>query len=336
MVDARGELIYVGKAKALRARLLCYFRPNSRDPKAGRIIAATRQLVWEPAPTEFSALLRELELIRRWQPRFNVQGQPRRRRRVLVCLGRRPAPYAFLSPQATRSAVAAFGPVPAGPRAREAVRRVNDWFRLRDCPQSQEMRFSDQQELFPVVRAAGCLRHEIGNCLGPCAAACSHADYERQLESARAFLDGRDASPLEALERDMLAASAALQFERAAALRDRLEPLRWLHDCLGRLRRARGHSFVYPLWSYEGKELWYVIHRGQARAVLPAPAEGVDAGATAAAVAAVFAGGPAALGAAESVDGVLLVDAWFGRHPGERQRTLGPEQALGLCRTAGA
>src|SRR5262249_23946259 len=144
-------LIYVGKAKSLRARLLCYFRPQSRDPKAGRIIADTRLIAWEPAPTEFSALLRELELIRRWQPRFNVQGQPRRRRRVLVCLGRGPAPYAFLGPHATKSVLAAFGPVPAGPRAREAVRRVNDWFRLRDCPQAQEMRFSDQQELFPVL-----------------------------------------------------------------------------------------------------------------------------------------------------------------------------------------
>ena len=333
MADARGELIYVGKAKCLRARLLSYFRSHSRDPKAGQIIAASRLIAWEPAPTEFSALLRELELIRRWQPRFNVQGQPKRKRRTFVCLGRRPAAYAFVGPRVTASVVAAFGPVPSGRQAREAVRRVNDWFRLRDCPQPQEMRFNDQQELFPVLRAAGCIRHEIGTCLGPCAAACSHAGYEAQLEAACTFLEGRDASLLEAIERDMLAASAALQFERAAALRDRLEPLRWLHNCLERLRRARALSFVYPLRSYEGIELWYVIHRGQVRAVLPAPAEGVNAAATAEAVAAAFTDRAAGLRllTTESVDGVLLVDAWFRKYSQERQRTLTLEQALARC-----
>src|SRR5262245_41478829 len=335
MVDARGELIYVGKAKCLLARLLSYFRPHSRDPKAGQIIAASRLIAWEPAPTEFSALLRELELIRRWQPRFNVQGQPKRKRRTFVCLGRRPAAYAFVGPRVTASVVAAFGPVPSGRQAREAVRRVNDWFRLRDCPQPQEMRFNDQQELFPVLRAAGCIRHEIGTCLGPCAAACSHAGYEAQLEAARTFLEGRDASLLETIERDMLAASAALQFERAAALRDRLEPLRWLHNCLERLRRARALSFVYPLRSYEGIELWYAIHRGAVRAVVAAPEDG-GGDETADVLAGVFAERPGLPGRkeAEAVDGVLLADACFRKHAEERQRTLSPEQALALCRAA--
>ena len=325
MVDRLGELIYVGKAKCLRTRLLGYFRPRSRDPKAGRIIAETRLLAWEPAPTEFSALLRELELIRRWRPRFNVQGQPKRRRRTLICLGRSPAPYAFLARRAPASVVAVYGPVPDGPTAREAVRRLNDLFRLRDCPQSQEMIFSDQQELFPVLRAAGCLRYEIGTCLGPCAAACSHADYEGRLDAARRFLDGTDVGALHKLARDMLDASAATQFERAAVLRDRLEPLRWLHRCLERLHRARGLSFVYTLPSWTGQDLWYVIRAGQVKAVLPAGAE------AAAAVAAVFAAKPAQLGsraAAESVDGVLLVDSWFRKRPQEKTRTLTPEQAL--------
>src|SRR6266851_3368549 len=63
MVSRKGEVIYVGKAKCLRARLLSYFRTKSRDPKAGRILAHTKYLVWEYAPSEFAALLRELELI---------------------------------------------------------------------------------------------------------------------------------------------------------------------------------------------------------------------------------------------------------------------------------
>ena len=134
MVDAAGELIYVGKAKCLRSRLLSYFRPNSRDPKAGRTLEHTLTIVWEPAPSEFAALLRELELIRRWQPRCNVHGQPRRYRRTYLCVGRPPAPYVFLAARPPATAKFAFGPVPGGETARTAAR---SFLRLSPgCPKS--------------------------------------------------------------------------------------------------------------------------------------------------------------------------------------------------------
>ncbi len=202
VIDERGELIYVGKAKSLRARLLSYFR-QSRDAKAGRIMEQARVLAWEPAPSEFAALLRELELIRRWRPRCNVAGQPAHRRRVYVCVGRQPAPYVFLSSrpparltrQGTIRGPALFGPIPAGERAQLAVRRLNDWYRLRDCPQAQEMIFADQSELFPLPLAAGCMRHELGHCLAPCAAACTWQEYRGNVAAALAFLSGEDRQP---------------------------------------------------------------------------------------------------------------------------------------------
>lgn len=329
MIDANGQLAYVGKAKDLRARLLCYFRLNSRDPKAGRIIQQTRVLAWEPASSEFAALLRELELIRRWQPRLNVQGQPRRGRRTYVCLGRRPAPHVFLSTRPPSAALACYGPVPAGQRVQEAVRRLNDWCGLRDCPQKQEMVFADQGELFPVLRAAGCLRHEIGSCLAPCAAACTRRQYADRVRAARAFLDGNDAAPLEVLEREMTAAAAALQYERAAALRDRLDALRWLYDRLGFLRRARKRqSFVYPVQGHDGSETWYLIHHGQVRVALPAPQSDDKRRSAEELVQKVFrdaAGRPGPV-AADEMDGVLLVAAWFRRHPVERARVLTGER----------
>jgi excinuclease ABC subunit C len=332
MVDAAGELIYVGKAKSLRARLLSYFRPKSRDPKAGAILGKTRRVVWEPGPSEFAALLRELELIRRWRPRCNVQGQPGRRRRGYVCVGRRPAPYVFFAARPPATALAAFGPVPAGEKAREAVRRVNDWFRLRDCPEAQTMAFAEQQELFPVLRAAGCLRHEIGNCLGPCAAACSRADYAANVRAAVAFLRGEDSSPLEILERDMAAASAALQFERAAALRDRVEPLRWLSDHLRRMREHTRPSLVYPVSGIDGSETWYLMWRGRVCAALPAPHDGVARQFAVEKMEQVYGkGAPSGPPDLEEMDGVLLVAAWFRKHPAERQRTLEPAAALALC-----
>jgi excinuclease ABC subunit C len=324
MVDAGGELIYVGKAKCLRARLLTYFRPKSRDPKAGRIVEATRRIIWEPQSSEFAALLRELELIRRWRPRFNVYGQPRRQRRVYVCIGRKPAAYVFLALRPPATAFAVFGPVPAGKQAAEAVRRVNDWYRLRDCPQKQTMAFADEQELFPLLRAAGCLRHEIGSCLGPCAGACTRTDYAAAARAAAAFLEGNDSAPLEMLEREMNAAAAVLEYERAAVIRDRLDSLRWLSDRLDHLRESRRHSFIYPL-----TELWYLIREGRVCAVLPAPHDEESHQAAAVVLAEVYGSqtppGPPTL---EEIDGVLLVASWFRRHKDERLRTMDVNAAL--------
>jgi len=335
MVDARGELIYVGKAKNLRARLLSYFRPKSRDPKAGRILKNTRVLAWEVAPSEFAALLRELELIQRWQPRFNVQGQPGQRRRVYVCVGRRPAATVFLSRQPPRTAFAHFGPVPAGFKTREAVRRVNDWFRLRDCPQAQKMTFADQPELFALPLAAGCIRHEIGNCLGPCAAACSRDDYAANVQGVLSFLRGEDASPLSAIEREMVAASVSLAFERAAALRDKLDSMTWLRDNLRRVREASRHSFVYPVRGHEQTELWYLIHGGRVCAILPAPRDNVSRREAARLLNSVYRREGSTAGAPEmgEIDGVLLVASWFRRRKEEHPRILKPAAALAMTQS---
>jgi excinuclease ABC subunit C len=335
MVDVRGELIYVGKAKNLRTRLLSYFRPKSRDPKAGHILKETRTLLWEIAPSEFAALLRELELIQRWQPRFNVQGQPRRRRRAYVCVGRRPAATVFLARQPPRTAFAHFGPVPAGFTAGEAVRRLNDWFRLRDCPQAQTMTFADQLELFALPLTPGCIRHEIGNCLGPCAAACSRDDYAANVRVVLSFLRGEDRSPLDTIEREMAAASASLEFERAAALRDKLDSLTWLSEHLRRVREASRHSFVYPVRGHDETELWYLVHGGRVCAVVPAPQDDTSRRAAAKVLKGVYqregvASGPPGLG---EIDGVLLVASWFGRRGEEHQRILKPSASLTVCQS---
>jgi excinuclease ABC subunit C len=337
MVNANGVLIYVGKAKSLRSRLLTYFRPGSRDAKAGRILDQTRSLTWEYAPSEFAALLRELELIRRWQPRCNVQGQPRRRRRTYVCLGRRPAAYLFLACRPAASVLASFGPVPAGRQAREAVRRLNDWYGLRDCPQAQEMTFAEQREFFSVLRSAGCLRHEIGTCMGPCLGACSRAEYGEQVRAARAFLEGANRIPLQELERDMASASAELAFERAAAVRDKLEALRWLWEQLARIRRAREqHSFIYPVCGHGEKEIWYLVQRGRVVGAMRPPRTCSEQTQAAQRIEMAFRTEDVwtAPPVNEVIDGVLLIASWFRRHPEERARTLEPAAALALCRRA--
>jgi excinuclease ABC subunit C len=334
MVDAHGELIYVGKAKSLRTRLLSYFRTRSRDPKAGRILQRSAALIWECWPSEFAALHRELELIRRWRPRFNVLGQLPGRRRTYLCLGHPPAPHVFLSRRLPKGLLGAFGPVPAGPRAAEAVRRLNDWFRLRDCPKPQEMVFADQIELFPIARSAGCLRLEIGTCLGPCAGTCSRRDYNKEVKAVQTFLTGRDTRPLDMLENEMADASAALAFERAAEIRDKRDSLRWLRDYLSRLQHARErNSFIYPVKGADGNELWYAIHGGRTVAVLLPPVDAASARAVAKTIRTLYQSKAVLKGILppDQVDGFMLIASWFRRHPKERGRVIEPARALARC-----
>ena len=338
MIAEDGRIIYIGKAKCLRSRLLSYFRRRGRDPKAGRILSHTKALAWEHASSEFAALLRELELIRRWRPCFNVQGRPGRWLRVYVCLGRQPAPYIFLSSRPAAGTTRCFGPIPGGRRARNAARWLNDLFQLRDCPSDVPLVFADQAELFPVIRGASCLRHEIGTCLGPCAALCSQPAYMNKVRQAQGFLSGQSEGHLARLEQEMIAAANSQAFERAAALRDKWETLAWLQKQLERMRLAQQRlSFVYSLSEQSGRNLWYLIRQGRVACVLPAPRTADAKRAAAEIIEKVYQSKKLlwSLPGPEAIDQVLLVAAWFHRHPRERARTMEPAQLLSRCRKAG-
>src|SRR4029078_2283818 len=96
-----------------------------------------------------------------------------------------------------------------------------------------------QPELFLNDRSAKCLRFELGNCRGPCVAACSRKDYGSGVRGAKAFLDGRDRTILAKLRELMTHAAKGFQFEKATALRDRLLSLEWIDSRLKLLRQAR-------------------------------------------------------------------------------------------------
>jgi excinuclease ABC subunit C len=330
MLDRDEQLLYVGKAKNLRVRLLSYFRRKGRPPKAGRLVGQARSIIWEVLPSEFASLLRELELIRRWRPRWNVQGQPLRRRLAFVCMGRAPAPYLYLTRNVTARVQAAFGPVTAGDVAIRAIRCLNDCYKLRDCPEPQEMIFPDQGDLFPGVRPAGCLRMDIGTCLGPCTGACTRRDYQKQTRQARAFLTGEDKSVLDILERDMAAAAMAQQFERAADLRDRLDAVRWLSDRLQRVRRAqREMSFVYPVAGHDGSTTWYLIHGARVVAALSPPNDQTRESVREK-LNAVYRAGLGLLDSYEHADSMMVVMQWFRKYPDQRRACISPDAAATL------
>ncbi|VTR95661.1 excinuclease abc subunit c : Excinuclease ABC subunit C OS=Rhodopirellula maiorica SM1 GN=RMSM_06429 PE=4 SV=1: GIY-YIG: UVR [Gemmata massiliana] len=332
MLDKRDRLIYVGKAKNLRARLLCYFRENSRDPKAGKIIEQTKRLVWEQCGDEFAALLRELELIQRLRPRYNVLGVPGFQRHHYICVGRTPAPYVYVTSAPSGKELGTYGPLVKWGRSDDAARRLNDWFKLRDCPQTVALSFAEQGELFDPDRGAKCLRFELGTCCGPCVGACSRKDYSDGVRAVKAFLDGRNRSVLRTLQGQMEEAAAAFEFEKAMSLRDKLQALQWLDDRLSLLRTARDrNSFVYPLTGTDGRLRWYLIHRGEVQAVT-APPTPESAESVSALLATTFADHPVpAVLSDVAVDSVLLVSAWFRKYTDERATLLPRAKAEEVC-----
>ncbi len=331
MLNVHGELVYVGKAKNLRSRLLSYFRTRSRDPKARRIIGVSKSIVWDIAWDEFSALHRELELIRRWRPRLNVLGQPDTRKPIYLCLGKSPAPFVFLTEKAQPGALVFLGPFANGGRIQEAVRRLNDCFQLRDCPQSQEILFAEQKDLFPVERSPGCLRFDIGTCLAPCAGQCRQRDYNKKVKAAQAFLRGEEISILEELREGMAAAANNQEYEKAASLRDKLEILTWLLVRIEQMYRLRNQgSFIYPLEGLNKEVRWYLIHGGQTVAGISAPKKKGEGKVAAKLIERIYSKGIPNLEEPSTAqrDSELILSYWFRRYPEERDRLLNPEDVL--------
>ena len=130
----------------------------------------------------------------------------------------------------------------------------------------------------------------------------------------------------------MTAASAAQMFERAALLRDKWQALNWLNTRLDWLRQACRRSCVYPAAGADGsRDHWRLIHNGGVRATTPAPRDAAGRREAAAALAKVYDEAASAPPGPDEIDGVLLVAAWFRRHPAEQEKALTPEAARALC-----
>lgn len=272
MIDCKGRLVYVGKSKCLRSRVLSYFLPHNEEDKAGRIVQSAAQIVWETQPTEFAALLREQFLIRRWQPRFNTQGIPRRQRPVHICLGRAPAEQLYTSRSADPKSLCCVGPFSGATRASRAVEVLNRLFKLRDCSSDQRFTFSDQLQLFDIAPRPGCIRYEIKTCMGPCTFGCTRGAYDEQVDMAKTFLTGADSRAVDLLEEQMAQAAERLHFEQAARLRDDLQAVQWLARRVGDVATARkSFTFVYQPPAIDHPDVWYLIRRGVVEGALAAP-----------------------------------------------------------------
>jgi excinuclease ABC subunit C len=328
MLSADGEIVYLGKSKRLRTRLLSYFRCAPGE-KGARIVRAARTIEWEYAPSEFAALLLELRGIKRYRPRHNVMMMRDARHFAFIKVTRGPAPKLLVVRGASDDAIAYYGPFHGAARVNDAVRELNDAVGLRDCSNDRRMLFADQRELFQLApRTPGCIRYEVRKCLGPCIAACTERDYAERVALARAFLDGADDGPLARLREDMEAAAERLEFERAGTLRDKLQRLEGLREQFIRFRFAvETLSFVYRVPGHEGDDRVYLIRRGRVRAEQAAPRSAAERASLKRLIEDVY--GPTERDTAQvpthEIDELLLLSSWFRRFPAELERTEKPD-----------
>ncbi|MBL8960732.1 MAG: GIY-YIG nuclease family protein [Gemmatimonadetes bacterium] len=333
MITETGEVAYVGKSKRVRTRLMSYFRAEYPKEKAARIVREAEAIEWEYQPSEFAALREELRLIKAFRPRLNVAQKRDARHLAFVRItpGRAPRLAVVRGPGAGERGGTYYGPFNGAGHLREALRELSTALGLRDCTLDGKMRFADQVELLDVpLRTPGCLRYEIGTCLGPCVGAPTARAYNQQLREARAFLEGATEGPIVRLDVAMQAASAEWQFERAAVLRDKKAKLESLQERFSRLRFAvESLSFVYLVPGHAGEDRIYLVRRGVVRAEHAAPDTPEAWAALASSIHAVFRGGPLP-GAIPSheVDELLLLTSWFSTRAEELDATVPPASFL--------
>ena len=214
MFDAAGEVIYVGKARSLKARVTNYTRPEGLDIRIQRMIAATANMEFVRTETEAEALLLEANLIKRLKPRFNVLLRDDKSFPYILIATEHEAPELRKHRGTRRTKGHYFGPFASALAVKRTINSLQKAFLLRTCSDS-----------FYKGRTRPCMLHQIKRCSAPCTGEISLSDYAELVEEARQFLSGKSKSVQEHLATDMNAAAEALDFERAALLRDRLSAL---------------------------------------------------------------------------------------------------------------
>jgi len=338
-LGSSGEVVYVGKARNVRQRLLSYFSAPYPESKSAQLIRCATGIRWRYLPSEFAALLEELRLIQTLRPRYNVRGVPTGRAALMfVRLSGPPVPRLILTDKLKDPGALYYGPFRGRGHTLEALRVLSDLLGLRDCSDRTAMHLGDQTSLFDTALAPQCIRHELGTCLGPCAARVGADRYGESAGAAQAFREGAAAHPLDIVLERMGEASEQQAFERAAHWRGKFDVLTRFFGAIAQVRAAvDGFSFVYTVPDESGgrDERAYVIRRGTIRAVAPKPRTPIEREAFAAVVRQHTQDpepAPVARTGTE-MSALLLVMSWFRQHPDAYEHTspyrrwLAPEAA---------
>ena len=214
MIDGRGDVLYVGKAKNIKKRIAAYARPTGLDTRIERMIAQTRTLEFVVTRTETEALLLEANLIKRLRPRFNVTLRDDKSFPYILITSDHWAPQILKHRGARSRPGQYYGPFASVWAVNRTVNALQRAFLLRSC-----------SDPFFESRTRPCLLYQIKRCSAPCTKQIEFSDYAALVREANAFLSGRSKTVKDQLAAAMEKASTALDFEHAAIYRDRLSAL---------------------------------------------------------------------------------------------------------------
>lgn len=213
--DARGRVLYVGKARNLRARLKQYVGGHDERPMVPFLLQAAASIDTMVVRTEKEALILESSLIKQHRPRFNVKlVDDSAFLHLQVRPGGKWPRYRTVRSTEPAPGVRHFGPFASASRARATLEFIGRRFPLRTC---------SDREL--ESRGRPCLMHQMGRCLAPCVGLCTPQEYREVVDQSMLFLEGRNRELTDRLQQQMEAAAEALRFEEAARLRDLLRAI---------------------------------------------------------------------------------------------------------------
>jgi len=236
MIDAQGDVLYVGKAKNIRKRVTAYARPTGHDSRISRMIAATVSLEFVSTKTETEALLLEANLIKRLRPRFNVLLRDDKSFPYILITSDHWAPQILKHRGARTRPGHYYGPFASAGAVNRTINALERAFLLRSCSDS-----------YFEARTRPCLLFQIKRCSAPCTREIDFAGYSELVKEANEFLSGRSQSVQKEMAGEMDKASAALDYERAAIYRDRLSALSAIQSHQGINPRSTDEADVFAV-----------------------------------------------------------------------------------------
>jgi excinuclease ABC subunit C len=241
MTAANGDVLYVGKAKNIKKRILAYARPTGHVSRIARMISATSAMEFVSTATETEALLLEANLIKRLRPRFNVLLRDDKSFPYIVLTADHPSPQLTKHRGARNRKGDYFGPFASVWAVNRTITALERAFLVRSC-----------SDAVFESRTRPCLLHQIKRCAAPCTGEIAPQAYDELVREARAFLSGRSRAVKDQLATEMEASSNALDFERAAVLRDRLAALSAIQSQQGINLRGIDEADVFAAYQSGG------------------------------------------------------------------------------------
>ncbi|MBZ4667495.1 MAG: uvrC [Defluviitaleaceae bacterium] len=218
MKDQFENIIYVGKAVNLRNRVRQYFQ-NSRNhsPKVQKMVLHIKEFEYIVTDSEVEALILECNLIKKYHPKYNIRLKDDKHYPYIKISVNEAFPKVFMTRKLLKDKAKYFGPYTDGMALKETLELIKKLWPIRTCNRNLPR---------DIGKERPCLQYHIGQCKAPCAGLISEEEYKKMIAEIISFLDGKYEDVIEDLEKQMVAASEALNFEKAAHLRDQIQSIK--------------------------------------------------------------------------------------------------------------